>query len=54
MIVSRALTVPKTACAGVMLESFSARFTASMAAFNKERVPSRPFGGWDLVVMGEI
>ena len=31
-----------------MLEIFSAIFMASMAAFSKETVFSRPFGGWDL------
>jgi len=45
--------VPKTALAGVILEIFSARFVASMAAFKEEIEPSRPFGRWDLVVMVE-
>ena len=36
-----------------MLEIFSAIFMASMAAFSKETVFSRPFGGWDLEAMVE-
>jgi len=36
-----------------MLEIFSAIFMASMAAFSKETVFSRPFGGWDLGAMVE-
>ena len=47
------LTVAKTAFAGVMLEIFSARSMASMAAFNKEMALSRPFGRWELVAMVE-
>ena len=43
-IVSRMLTDPKTALAGVILETSFARFMASMAIFNEERAPSRPFG----------
>jgi hypothetical protein len=39
--------------AGVILEIFSARFMASMAAFNEETAFSRPFGSWDLVAMVE-
>jgi hypothetical protein len=54
IMVRRALTVPKAALAGVMLEIFSARFMASMAAFNEETAFSRPFGRWDLVAMVEI
>ena len=46
--------MPKTALAGVALESFSARSMASMAAFNVETAPSRPWvGRWDLVAMVE-
>ena len=42
----------KTAFAGVMLEIFSARSMASMAAFNEETGLSRPFGGrWDLAAI---
>ena len=48
-IVRRILTDPKTALAGVMLEISFARFIASMAMFNEEMVPSRPFGGWGFV-----
>ena len=43
IIVRRILTDPKTALAGVMLETSFARFMASMARFNEESVPSRPF-----------
>jgi len=44
--------VAKTAFAGVMLEIFSARSMASMAAFNEETGLSRPFGGrWDLAAI---
>ena len=45
------VTVPKTALAGVTLESSLARFRASMAIFGEERTASRPFGRWDLVVI---
>ena len=51
IIVRRMTTVPKTALAGVMLEIFSARSMALMAAFNAETTPSRPL--WDLVAMAE-
>jgi len=47
IIVRRTLTVPKTALAGVMLETSFARFKASMAIFSEERTPSRPFGRWE-------
>jgi len=40
IIVKRMLTEPKTALAGVMLATSFARFKASMAAFNDERVRS--------------
>ena len=53
IIVRITLTVAKTAFAGVILEIFSARSMASMAAFNKETAFSRPFGRWELVVMVE-
>ena len=43
IIVRRILTEPKTALAGVALETSFARFMASIAAFNKERVLSRRF-----------
>ena len=46
------MTEPKTTLAGVMLEASFARFKASMATFNEERVPPRPFGCWDSVSMG--
>ena len=45
------LTEPKTAFAGVMLETSFARFKASMATFNAEMVPSPPLGRWDLASM---
>jgi len=47
------LTVPKTALAGVILESSFARFRASMVAFNAEIVFSRPLGHWDSACMVE-
>ena len=50
-IVRRILTDPKTALAGVMLDISFARFMASMAIFNEERVPSCPFGRWALVAI---
>ena len=53
IIVRRTPTVAKRAFAGVMLEIFSARFMASMAAFSKETAFSRPFGRWDSVTMVE-
>jgi len=53
IILRRTLTVPKTALAGVMLEILSAIFMASMAAFSKETVFSRPFGRCDLGAMVE-
>jgi len=52
--VRRILTDPKTALAGVMLEISFARFMASIAMFNEERVPSRPFGRWDLAAIVKI
>ena len=53
-MVRRMATEPKTALAGVMLESSLARFRASMAIFREERAESRPFGRWDLVAIVEI
>ena len=52
-IVRRALTVPKAALAGVMLEISFARFRASMATFSEETTPSRPFGRRNLAAMVE-
>jgi len=47
-------TEPKIALAGVTPEASFARFKASMAAFNAEIVPSRPFGRrWDSTSMVE-
>ena len=47
--------MPKTAFAGVMLETSFARFMASIATFSEERTPSRrPFGRWDLASMVQI
>ena len=50
-IVSRTLTDPKTAFAGVMLEVSFARFRDLMATANAEGTPSRPFGRWELVAI---
>ena len=52
MITRRTVTVAKTALAGVMLDIFSARLVASMAAFNEEIAPSLPFG-WESMAMVE-
>ena len=46
IIVRIALTEPKTALAGVILESSFARFKASMAAFNAGIMLSRPLSRW--------
>ena len=48
------LADPKTALAGVMLEISCARFSTSMATFNKGRAPSRPCGSWECVAIVEI
>ena len=53
IIVRRALTEPKTALAGVMLATSFARFMASIATFNAEMVPSRPFGRSGVAAMVE-
>jgi len=53
IIVRIMLTEPKTALAGVILASSFAKFKASMAAFNAEIAPSRPFGRWDSAFMVE-
>ena len=50
-IVSRILTDPKTALAGVTLETSFARFMVSMAMFNEVRVLSRPLGRWGLAAI---
>jgi len=52
-IVRILLTDPKTALAGVMVETAFARFMASMAISNEEMVPSRPFGRWGLASIVE-
>ena len=53
IIVRIALTEPKTALAGVILESSFARFKASMATFNAEIMLSRPLGRWGSASMVE-
>ena len=54
MIIERiTLTEPKTALAGVILESSFARFKTSMDPFNAEIAPSRPFGRRDSISMAE-
>ena len=53
IIVSRTPTEPKTALAGVILETSFARFTASIAIFNKERASSRRFCRWESASMVE-
>jgi len=47
------LTVPNAALAGVMPNTSFAIFTASIAAFNEERVASERFGRCDVVDMVE-
>lgn len=53
IIVKRRLTEPKTALAGVMLETSFARFMVSMAVFSEEIAPSRGLGCLELVSMVE-
>ena len=53
IIVRRMLTEPKTALAGVMLETSFARFMASTAAFSKGMALSWRFVRWGLVTMVE-
>ena len=53
IMVRRALSEPKTAKAGVMLDSSFARFRPSTATFSEERTPSRHFGRWELSAMVE-
>ena len=50
IIVRIALTVPKTALAGVTPESSFARFKAVTAASSEERATSRCFDRWGLVL----
>jgi len=50
-MVRRMLTDPKTAFAGVILETSFARFVASMATFSEEIILPRSFGRCDLVFM---
>jgi hypothetical protein len=51
IVVRRVLTEPKIALTGAILEVISARFMASMAAFNAEVTPSRPLSCWDSAFM---
>ena len=45
IVARRALTVPKVAFAGVMVEDFSARSRAPVATFKAEIVLCRSLGG---------
>ena len=45
--------MPKTALAGVMLDTSFARFMASIATLNEEGVPPCPFGRRDLISMNQ-
>ena len=45
---------PKTAFAGVMSPTSFAKLRPSMATFNAERIPSRPFSCCELSVMVEM
>ena len=51
IIVRITLTEPKTAVAGVILESSFARFKASMTTFSAEMVLSRSLGRWEPAFM---
>ena len=51
IIVRRMLTVPKTALAGVILETSFARFIAPTAVSKEERTPSRRFDRWGFVTI---
>lgn len=53
IIVRRTAAEPNAALAGVIPEASFARFMASMAAFNKEIVPSRPLDCCDVVFIVE-
>jgi hypothetical protein len=53
IIVRRALTEPNAALAGAISTMSFARFKASMAIFNEERAPSRPFGRREFASMVE-
>jgi hypothetical protein len=53
IIVSRTLTEPKTALAGVMLDISFARFKVSIVTFSVERAPFRPFGRWEFAAIVE-
>ena len=50
-MVRRILAEPKTALAGVILETSFARFNASINTFNADMVPSCSLGCW---VLGSI
>jgi len=51
IIVRRTPAEAKAILAGVMLEASFARFTASMAAFSREMVPSRLLGRCNVAAM---
>ena len=53
MVARITLTEPKTALAGVRLETSLARFKISMAAFNVATTPLLSLGRWDLGCMVE-
>lgn len=53
IMVSRTLTTPKTALAGVILESSFARLRPPMAALSEERTLTRPSGRWGPSAMAE-
>ena len=54
IMVRRTLTEAKAAWAGVTLDSSFARSRPLMATSSKERIPSRPFGSWDLPAIVEM
>ena len=45
--------MPKTAFAGVMLDTSFARFMASIATFSEEGILPRSFGCWDSRFMNQ-
>ena len=53
IMVRRTQTEPKTALAGVILESSFARFKPSMAALSEERTLFCASGCWDISAMVE-
>lgn len=53
IIVRRELPEPKMALGGAMLMTSFTRFITSMATFDTEMVPFRPFGRWGVATIVE-